>query len=113
MGYPVTKPPALEGMYFDGHAWFDEGSEAEYQLAESIAKNGPWASGNTMFATGHHTEDRLVWFDILTVTLDDIMRECAIPEDRRDQHKKEYRSFALCFLQHYEGSQRSVPLLKE
>lgn len=72
-------------------------------MAALIAKHGPFARGDTMFGTGHHTDNRLVWFDFLTVTLEDIMRECGIPEDRREQRREEYSEFAEYSLKYYEG----------
>lgn len=81
------------------------------EMADLIDRHGPFAPGETRFATGHYAEDRLVWFDLLKVTLDDIMRECGIPEEQRDQQREEYRGFAKYFLEHYEGSTRNLPLL--
>lgn len=80
-------------------------------MAALIAKNGPFARGDTLFAAGHHTEDRLVWFDFLTVTLDDIMRGCAVPEDLREQQRETYRKFAEYFLSHHDGPETTLPLL--
>ncbi len=83
------------------------------EMADLIDRHGPFAPGETRFATGHYAEDRLVWFDLLTVTLDDIMRECGIPEEHRQQQREEYRRFAECFLEHYDGPGKPLPLLNE
>lgn len=84
-----------------------------WEYSDDIAKNGPFAPGDTLFATGHYTENRTVWFDILTVTLDDIMRECAFPEEQREQQRSRYRFFAEYFLRHHTGPEETVPLLEE
>ena len=83
------------------------------EYSDSITENGAFAPGDTLFATGHCTEDRDVWFDILTVTLDDIMRECAVPEEQREKRRLRYRMFAEYFLQHYNGPEQTVPLLED
>ena len=83
------------------------------KYSDHITESGAFARGDTWFATGHCTEDRDVWFDILTVTLDDIMRECAVPEEQREQRRLRYRVFAEHFLQHYDGPEQTVPLLED
>lgn len=83
------------------------------EYSDHIVKNGSFSSGDTLFATGHYTEDRDVWFDILTVTLDDIMRDCGVPEEWREQRRLRYRRYAEYFLLHYDGPERTVPLLEE
>ena len=70
------------------------------EFCADIDANGPFAPGDTLFAVGHYTEDRLVWFDFLTSTLDDIMRECGLPEERREQQGMECR---WCFFPHQVG----------
>ena len=83
------------------------------EYSDYITENGAFTPGDTLFAIGHYTEDRFVWFDILTVTLDDIMRECAAPEDQREQQRSRSRFFAEHFLQYYDGPERTVPLLED
>lgn len=97
----------------DGRVWIEESERIEAEMVAEIEEHGPFTSGETKFATGHYTEDRLVWFDILTVTLDDIMRECAVPEEQREQRRSRYRSYAEEFLQHHDGPETTLPLLEE
>ena len=97
----------------DGRVWIEESERIEAEIVAEIEEHGPFASGETKFATGHYTKDRLVWFDILTVTLDDIMRECAVPEEQREQRRSRYRIYAKEFLQHYDGPEKTLPLLEE
>lgn len=97
----------------DGRAWTEESERIEAETVAEIEEHGPFAPGETKFATGHFTENRLVWFDILTVTLDDIMRECAVPEEQREQRRSRYRSYAQEFLQHHHGPEKTLPLLEE
>lgn len=97
----------------DCRGWIEESDRIESKMVAEIEKHGSFAPGETMFATGHYTEDRLVWFDILTVTLDDIMRECAVPEGQREQRRLRYRSYAKEFLQHYDGPERDAAPVEE
>ena len=107
--------PALDTSTVDlSHDISEE--EIDRGLAEYsayITENGAFAPGDTMFAIGHYTEDRFVWFDILTVTSDDIMRECAAPEDQREKQRSLSRAFAKHFLQYYDGPEQTVPLLED
>lgn len=82
-------------------------------FSDHVVANGPFAPGDTLFAIGHFTEDRDVWFDILTANLDDVMRECAFPEDRREQQRERCRFFAGRFLRYHDGPEKTVPLLEE
>ena len=93
--------------------WIEESERIESEMVAEIQEHGSFAPGETRFATGHYTEDRLVWFDILTVTLDDIMRECAVPEDQREQRRLRYHCYAKEFLQHHDGPEKTLPLLEE
>lgn len=95
----------------DEQAWLEEPERIEAEMVAEIDEHGPFAPGDTLFATGHHTEDRFVWFNILTATLDDIMRECAIPEEQREHRRLRYRSLAKDFLRHHDGPERTLPLL--
>lgn len=83
------------------------------EYSDHIAENGAFAPGDTLFAVGHHTEDRDVWFDILTVTTDDIMRECGLPDERREQQRLLNRAYAKHFLRFYDGPEKTVPLLED
>jgi len=82
-------------------------------LCADIELNGPFAPGDSLFAVGHYTEDTLVWFDMLTATLDDIMRECGFPEDQRELQRRECYYLARDFLRYYDGPERNLPLLEQ
>ena len=49
--------------------------------AERIAKEGPRGPHDTAFFVPHQQEDRLVEFDLLTATVDDIISRCGYSED--------------------------------
>lgn len=110
MSRPAARPSsmALSGDMSDEE--LDRGLE---EYSDHITENGALDRGDTLFATGHCTEDRDVWIDILTVTLDDIMRECAVPEEQREQRRLRFRVFAERFLRYYDGPEQTVPLLEE
>lgn len=99
----------------DSHdpAWLEETERIESEMVAEIDEHGPFAPGDTLFATGHYKKDRLVWFDFLTAALDDIMRECAIPEGQREQRRLRYRSFTEDFLRHCDGAEKTLPLLDD
>ena len=110
MGKPVldTLSPELSGDMPE-----EELRKAMGDYSDHITENGPFAPGDTLFAVGHYTEDRDVWFDILTVTTDDIMRECGVPDDEREQQRSLNRSYAKHFLRFYDGPEETVPLLED
>lgn len=81
-------------------------------ICAEIHTNGPFAPGNTLFAIGNYTEDRLVWFDFLTVTSDDIMLECGLPEEQRERQISECRQLAEDFLRYHDGPEQTLPLLE-
>ena len=109
-GKPVlgTLPPDLSSDTSEGATLDSAGNYSDH-----IADNGPFTSGDTLFAVGHYTEDRDVWFDILTVTTDDIMRECGIPESERDEQRSLNRCYAELFLRFHDGPERTIPLLED
>ena len=83
-------------------------------MADLIDKDGPYDPHDTTFAVGHYFEDRVVWFDFLTATVDDIMREGAIPPEERENVKKRNKLSAQRFKEFYRGPLNgSVPLLSE
>ncbi len=90
-----------------------EDARLDWEASRYITENGPFAPGDTMFAIGHYSEDRLVWFDIRSTTLDDIMRECAFPEDERPKRRRLGRSYAEYFLRYHDMPEGTLPLLKE
>ena len=86
----------------------DEDARCDWEQSRDIVENGPFAPGDTTFAMGHYSEDRLVEFDYLVVTLGDIMRECAIPEDQREKQRLISRSATEYFVQFYDGPERTA-----
>lgn len=85
-----------------------------WEMADLIDEDGPYDPFDTSFAVGHYVEDRLVWFDFLTATVDDIMRECAIPPQEREHVKKRNKLSAQRFKEFYRGPLTGpVPLLGE
>ncbi|MCQ3803056.1 MAG: hypothetical protein OXC98_05550 [bacterium] len=85
-----------------------------WEMADLIDKDGPYDPHDTTFAVGHYLEDRVVWFDFLTATVDDIMRECAIPPEERENVKKRNKLFAQRFKEFYRGPLNGpVPLLSK
>ncbi len=62
---------------------------------------------------GHYTEGKDVWFEMLTVTNDDIMRECGLPEEHWEQQRLLNRSYARLLLRFYDGPEKTVPLLED
>ena len=107
--------PALSLSHIDQYdgTWSEELDLMLKAYSNHLVENGSFAPGDTRFAVGHYTEDRDVWFDILTVTLDDIIKECGIPEERREQQKLRHRFYAEYFLRHHDGPEKTVPLLEE
>ena len=91
----------------------EEDERLDWDASRDITENGPFASGDTMFAIGHYSEDRLVWFDVLSVTLDDIMRKCAFPENQRATRRLLGRDFAEYFLRFHDGPEGTLPLLQD
>lgn len=62
----------------------------------------------------HQQEDRVVSFNRLTVTIDEIITQCGYPESARERLTKLHRRLAREFLQDYQGPREgSVPLLEE
>lgn len=106
-------PAATSDLSADEQACLEEDARLDWEAARYITENGPFAPGDTMFAIAHYSEDRLVWFDILSVTLDDIMRECAFPEDQRPKRRMLGRSFAKHFLRFHNAPEGTIPLLQE
>ncbi len=109
MSRPLLPPSGLVGEQTRSGEYEQMGGE----MCRHLDEHGPFARGDTLFAAGHHTENRWVWFNFLTVTLDDIMRECAIPEDRREQRRLRYRRYANDFLRSHTGPEQTLPLLQD
>ena len=73
--FALMSEPALatSGLSPDEQASMEEDARLDWEASRDITENGPFAPGDTSFAIGHYSEDRLAWFDILSVTLDDII----------------------------------------
>lgn len=85
-----------------------------WDMTDLIDRDGPYDPHDTTFAVGHYVEDRLVWFDFLTATVDDIMRGCAIPPEEREHIKRRNQLSAQRFKEFYQGPLNGpVPLLGE
>ena len=94
-----------------------EGREADermgWEMTDHIDKHGPFDPYDTTFATGHWEEDRWVWFDFLTVTLEDIWRECAVPLEHRERLAELHKHSACDFVERYRGPLNgTIPLLE-
>ncbi len=69
---------------------------------------------DAFFWVPHQHEDRLVRFNRLTVTIDEIITRCEYPEKAREQLATLHRQLAEEFLKDYRGPLRGpVPLLEE
>ncbi len=92
----------------------DGDEEMGWEMSDLIDRHGPYDPHDTTFAVGHYIEDRLVWFDFLTATVDDIMREGAFPLEERERVKALHQFSALRFEEYYRGPLNGpVPLLGE
>ena len=92
----------------------DRDEEMGWEMSDLIDRHGPYDPHDTTFAVGHYVEDRLVWFDFLTATVDDIMRECAFPPEEREHVKALHQFSAQRFKEFYRGPLNGpVPLLGE
>lgn len=93
-------------------------SEEEAREIESyvqyIDEHGPYDPYDSSFFVGHSRENRLVEFDALTSTIDDIMEQCEIPEEHREELTSLHRSCTRDFLRYYKGPIKGpIPLLGE
>ena len=70
--------------------------------------------GDAAFWIPHQREERMVEFNRLTVTIDDIIARCGYPESERDRLAALHRQLAEEFLKDYRGPLIGpVPLLEE
>ena len=91
--------------------WTEEDEQLAWEDSERILWEGPFAPGNSMFAAVHHSTREFIWFDILTVTLDDIMIGCGFLEEHREYQAQIAREHARDFLKYHTGPETTVPLL--
>ena len=69
---------------------------------------------DAVFWVPHQREPRMVKFNVLTSTIDDIVTQCGYPESERDRLAEQHRRSAEAFLNDYVGPiQGRVPLLGE
>ena len=77
-----------------------------------IEEHGPYDTEDPTFWVPHQTEDRMVAFNRLTSTIDDIITQCKYPESERDRLAETHRRLAARYLQYYDGPiEGPVPLL--
>ena len=80
--------------------------------AALISREGPLGPYDTTYSVPHQREDRVIEFDLLTVTIDDIITECGYPESARDSLAETHRRVAAHMLSYYRGPVNgTVPLL--
>ena len=81
--------------------------------AERMAEEGSGGPQDTVFYVPHQQEDRLIEFDLLTSTVDDIISRCGYPEHERSQLAEVHRRLAEHGLQFYRGPRpERIPLLE-
>lgn len=96
------------------YTFSEEEKSALEAHAEHIDKHGPYDPNDSSFFVGHNREDRLVEFDALTSTIDDIMEQCEIPEEFREELTSFHRKCTEDFLRYYKGPVKGpIPLLDE
>ena len=77
------------------------------------AENGPMGPYDTTYSVPHQHEDWEVEFDLLTVTVDDIIAQCGYPESARARLSEIHRRLAECRLNYYKGPVNGrIPLLE-
>ena len=81
--------------------------------SERIAREGPRGPIDTVFYVPHQQEDRLVEFDLLTSTVDDIISRCGYSEHERSELAEIHRRMAEHDLRFYRGPLPDrIPLLE-
>ena len=76
-------------------------------------KNGPMGPYDTTYSVPHQYEDGEVEFDLLTVTIDEIITRCGYPESARARLAETHRRLAAYRLSYYKGSiNGKIPLLE-
>ncbi|MXX45561.1 MAG: hypothetical protein F4Z41_05085 [Acidimicrobiia bacterium] len=69
---------------------------------------------DAIFWVPHQQEPRMVEFNVLTSTIDDIITQCGYPESERKRLTEQHRRSAEAFLNDYVGPVTGrVPLLGE
>ena len=81
---------------------------------KSIEEHGPYDTEDPTFWVPHQTEDRMVKFNRLTSTIDDIIEQCNYPESDRPRLTDTHRRLAARYLEYYDRPiEGPVPLLGE
>lgn len=81
--------------------------------AERMAEEGSRGPHDTVFYVPHQQEDRLIEFDLLTSTVDDIISRCGYSEHERSELAEVHRRLAEHGLQFYRGPRpERIPLLE-
>ncbi|MYB78873.1 MAG: hypothetical protein F4X70_05295 [Acidimicrobiia bacterium] len=76
-------------------------------------ENGPTDPYDTTYSVPHQHEDWEVEFNLLTVTVDDIIAQCGYPESARPRLAEVHRRLAEYRLSYYKGPINGrVPLLE-
>lgn len=76
-------------------------------------EKGPMDPYDTTYSVPHQHRDGEVEFDLLTVTVDDIITQCGYPESARARLAKIHRRLAEYRLSYYKGPiNGKVPLLE-
>lgn len=80
----------------------------------SLEEDGPYDTEDPTFWIPHQTEDRMVAFNELTYTIDDIITQCNFPESARERLTRVHTSATRRYLQYYKGPlPTTVPVLQE
>ena len=81
--------------------------------AAVIRERGPLDPFDTTYTVPHQSDpDRVVEFNLLTVTVDDIIAQCGYPESARAWLVEVHHKVAAYRLAHYRGSiPDTVPLI--
>lgn len=93
-------------------------SEEERRLLDDesslIDEHGPCDPYDSTYWVPHQQDhDRLVRFNVLTVTVDEIMEQCGFAESQREHVTRTHSRIAKRRLEYYKGPVgKSVPLLQ-
>ena len=92
----------------------DEDQRCLAAEAALVDREGPLGPYDTTYSVPHqHDVDRVVKFDLLTVTIDDIIAQCGYPESARGRLADIHRRIAAHMLRYYKGPMKdALPLLE-
>lgn len=92
-----------------------EESEGEFATESALVKaEGPLDPYDTSYSVPHQQDQgKVVVFDLLTVTIDDIIAQCGYPESAKDSLTEIHRRIAAHLLAYYKGPIKNpIPLLE-